>query len=100
MSKCILVVEDQEDNRQILRDQLGNAGYELIEAVDGEQALCRICKAAPRPDPDGHSIADHGRLRDNASDQDRSEIEGNPDHCGDFVRLGRRRGQGTGCRLQ
>ena len=27
MSKCILVVEDQEDNRQILRDLLGNAGY-------------------------------------------------------------------------
>jgi hypothetical protein len=29
MSKCIPVVEDQEDNRQILRDLLGNAGYEL-----------------------------------------------------------------------
>jgi two-component system, cell cycle response regulator DivK len=28
MSKRILVVEDQEDNRQILRDLLGNAGYE------------------------------------------------------------------------
>jgi len=27
MSKHILVVEDQEDNRQILRDLLGNAGY-------------------------------------------------------------------------
>jgi two-component system cell cycle response regulator DivK len=32
MSKCILVVEDQEDNRQMLRDLLGNAGYELTEA--------------------------------------------------------------------
>ena len=31
MSKCILVVEDQEDNRRILRDLLGNAGFELIE---------------------------------------------------------------------
>ena len=29
MSRHILVVEDQEDNRQILRDLLGNAGYEL-----------------------------------------------------------------------
>ena len=27
MSRHILVVEDQEDNRQILRDLLGNAGY-------------------------------------------------------------------------
>src|SRR5262249_548766 len=38
MSKCILVVEDQEDNRQILRDLLGNAGYELTEAENGEEA--------------------------------------------------------------
>jgi len=39
MSKCILVVEDQEDNRRILRDLLGNAGFELIEAESGEDAL-------------------------------------------------------------
>ena len=39
MSKRILVVEDQEDNRQILRDLLANAGYEMIEAEDGEEAL-------------------------------------------------------------
>ena len=32
MSKRILVVEDQEDNRRILRDLLGSAGYELTEA--------------------------------------------------------------------
>ena len=30
MSKRILVVEDQEDNRRILRDLLTNAGYEII----------------------------------------------------------------------
>ncbi len=39
MSKRILAVEDQEDNMQILRDLLVSAGYEIIEAVDGEQAL-------------------------------------------------------------
>jgi two-component system cell cycle response regulator DivK len=39
MTKRILVVEDQEDNRQILRDLLGNAGFELIEAEDGEKAI-------------------------------------------------------------
>ena len=32
MSKRILVVEDQEDNRQILRDLLGSVGYEMLEA--------------------------------------------------------------------
>ena len=39
MSKRILVVEDQEDNRAILRDLLQSVGYELIEAVNGEEAL-------------------------------------------------------------
>ena len=39
MKKRILVVEDQEDNRQILRDLLANAGYDMIEAEDGEQAI-------------------------------------------------------------
>ena len=35
MNKRILVVEDTEDNRQIVRDLLASAGYELIEAADG-----------------------------------------------------------------
>ena len=35
MSKLILVIEDQEDNRRILRDLLTNSGYEVIEAIDG-----------------------------------------------------------------
>ena len=48
MSKCILVVEDQEDNRRILRDLLTTAGYEVIEAVTGEDAVTRAL--AQRPD--------------------------------------------------
>ena len=48
MSKCILVVEDQEDNRRILRDLLGNAGFELMEAESGEDALSAVM--ARRPD--------------------------------------------------
>src|SRR5215470_516612 len=48
MSKCILVVEDQADNRRILRDLLVNAGYELIEAESGEEAITAV--AARRPD--------------------------------------------------
>jgi two-component system cell cycle response regulator DivK len=47
MSKRILVIEDQEDNRQILRDLLGNAGYELVEAADGEQALAAYAEQRP-----------------------------------------------------
>jgi two-component system, cell cycle response regulator DivK len=48
MTKRILVVEDQEDNRQILRDLLAHAGYEVIEVDDGEQAL--PAAAAHHPD--------------------------------------------------
>ena len=39
MSQRILVVEDQEDNRRILRDLLTNSGFELIEATTGEEGV-------------------------------------------------------------
>jgi two-component system, cell cycle response regulator DivK len=39
MNRTILVVEDQEDNRQILRDLLASAGLRMVEAHDGERAL-------------------------------------------------------------
>jgi len=48
MSKRILVVEDQEDNRQIIRDMLAATDYEITEAEDGEQALAAV--AMERPD--------------------------------------------------
>jgi two-component system, cell cycle response regulator DivK len=48
MSKRILVVEDQEDNRQILRDLLGNTGYQMFEAENGEEAVTMA--AAEKPD--------------------------------------------------
>ncbi len=35
MSKLILVIEDQEDNRRIMRDLFTSSGYKVIEAVDG-----------------------------------------------------------------
>jgi two-component system cell cycle response regulator DivK len=48
MTSRILVVEDQEDNRTILRDLLGMAGYELIEAADGAEGV----KLAQQEKPD------------------------------------------------
>ena len=47
MSKRILVVEDQEDNRQIIRDMLTVTDYEITEAESGEQALEAIAKQRP-----------------------------------------------------
>jgi len=48
MSQRILVIEDQEDNRKILRDLLTSAEFEVIEAEDGEAGLAAA--AAHRPD--------------------------------------------------
>ena len=39
MTKRILIIEDQEDNRAIMRDLLTGAGFELIEAMDGEEGV-------------------------------------------------------------
>ena len=47
MSKRILVVEDQADNRQIIRDMLAGTEYEITEAEDGEQALAAMEKERP-----------------------------------------------------
>lgn len=62
MSKLILVVEDQEDNRRIMRDLLSSVGYEIIEAVTGEEGVRLAEKNKPDlilmdiqlPDIDGY----------------------------------------------
>ncbi len=48
MSKRILVVEDQDDNRRIIRDLLSSVGYEMIEALDGAAGV--ELAARERPD--------------------------------------------------
>jgi two-component system cell cycle response regulator DivK len=47
MNKCVLIVEDQEDNRKILRDLLSNAGYDLIEAANGEEGVALALSRRP-----------------------------------------------------
>jgi two-component system cell cycle response regulator DivK len=47
MRKRILVVEDQEDDRQIIRDMLAGTDYEITEAEDGEQALSAVTRERP-----------------------------------------------------
>jgi two-component system, cell cycle response regulator DivK len=48
MSNRILVIEDNEDNRQIIRDLLTSSGYELIEAVNGVEGVAMA--QSHRPD--------------------------------------------------
>ncbi len=43
----VLVVDDEEDIRTVLRLVLTRAGYDVAEAEDGETALERIAEAAP-----------------------------------------------------
>ena len=48
MSKRILMVEDTEDNRQIMRDLMASTDYVLLEAVNGEDGVAKA--ASERPD--------------------------------------------------
>jgi two-component system, cell cycle response regulator DivK len=65
MSKRILVVEGQKDNRQIIRDTLAGSDYQITEAEDGEQALAAVAKQGPDlilmgiqlPIMDGYEVA-------------------------------------------
>jgi two-component system cell cycle response regulator DivK len=65
MSKRILVVEGQKDNRQIIRDTLAASDYQITEAEDGEQALAAVAKQRPDlilmgiqlPIMDGYEVA-------------------------------------------
>ncbi len=47
MTRRILVVDDNEDNRQILIDLLSTAGYEVIEARTGFEAVAAAEREVP-----------------------------------------------------
>jgi two-component system, cell cycle response regulator DivK len=48
MNKRILVIEDHEDNRRIIRELLTSAGLEMIEATTGEVGVAMA--ESHRPD--------------------------------------------------
>ena len=47
MTKRILMVEDTEDNRQIVRDLMASVGYDLIEAEDGAAGVAMAAEQSP-----------------------------------------------------
>src|SRR5437868_3666066 len=47
MRKRVLVVDDEEDVRQFIRLMLEEAGYDVVTAVDGAQALALIDASPP-----------------------------------------------------
>ncbi len=72
----ILVVDDVEDNRQLLRRRLEKQGYEVLTAEDGKQALAMVEQNAPdlllldimMPELDGFAVLE--RLKGNKSTRD------------------------------
>ena len=73
MSKRILLVEDQEDARRIIRDLLAANGYALIEATTGEEGLALAERERPDlilmdiqlPGLDGYEVT--RRIKGNAA---------------------------------
>jgi CheY-like chemotaxis protein len=47
MSRTVLVVEDDEDVRETIRDVIGDEGYETIGAANGQEALALLSDGAP-----------------------------------------------------
>jgi two-component system cell cycle response regulator DivK len=47
MSRRILVVDDNNDSRELVVKVLKNKGYEMIEAIDGEEALEKAVSEKP-----------------------------------------------------
>jgi two-component system cell cycle response regulator DivK len=48
MSKRILIIDDQEDLRGVLRDLLSGSGYAVVEAADGRDGVAKA--KSERPD--------------------------------------------------
>ena len=47
MNKRVLVIEDHEENRRIVRLLLGSAGIDMIEAVTGEEGVVKAEQERP-----------------------------------------------------
>ena len=69
--KTVLLVEDEEPLRRVLRDLLEREGFDVVEAADGVQALDEVDRSAPDvlvldlnlPRLDGYGVLSHLRAR-------------------------------------
>ena len=65
MPRKLLIVEDNQDNRELAIKVLKNKGYEIIEAADGEEAMEKAISEKPDlilldislPKLDGYEVA-------------------------------------------
>jgi len=69
--RTVLLVEDEEPLRRVLRDLLEREGFTVVEAADGVQALDEVDRSAPDvvvldlnlPRLDGYGVLSHLRAR-------------------------------------
>jgi len=59
MSK-ILIIDDEESIRVLLKLSLTRKGYEVITAEDGEKGIEVFERESPPPGPHGYKDARHG----------------------------------------
>lgn len=72
LRKKILIVDDNEDSRELVIKVLKHSGYQIVQAVDGEEALAKVVSEKPDlilmdrslPKLDGLEVA--RRLKSNA----------------------------------
>jgi two-component system cell cycle response regulator DivK len=76
MPRKILIVEDNEDSRELLAKVLRNKGYMIVEAVDGEEAIEKVVSEKPDlvlldisiPKLDGYEVARRLKGREDVKD--------------------------------
>ena len=74
----ILLVEDNEMNRDMLSRRLKRRGYEVVIAVDGAEGIEKARHGGARADPHGHEPARGRRLGRHAADQGRAHYRAIP----------------------
>ncbi len=73
--RCVLLVEDEDQLRRVMRDLLEREGYKVAEARDGAQALDEVDRSAPDlimldlnlPGIDGYGVLQRLRSRPSTS---------------------------------
>jgi len=79
----ILLVEDNEMNRDMLSRRLQKNGYEVVLAIDGEEGMAKAHSELPALILMDMSLPGIGRLGSDAAPEGRTSITEDPCHRAD-----------------